>query len=67
MPINFPVVKTTQNVCQKAIVQEYPVLNVEYYPNHFLLLSQHLSGEWANKPKLGVVVVPESDQSELVN
>ena len=64
MLINFPVVKSAQNMCLNVILQEYTVgiifpIILDYFSNIY-------KWDWKNKPKLGVVVVSQSDQSDLV-
>ena len=64
MLINFPVVKSDQNMCLNVILQEctfgiiFPII-LDYFSNIY-------KWDWKNQPKHGVVVVPQSDQSELV-
>ena len=64
MLINFPVVKTTENMCKEVILQEYPVWMI--FPISLDDFSNIYKWDWKNQPKHGVVVVPQSDQSELV-
>ena len=64
MLINFPVVKSTQNMCLKVILQKYPVWMI--FPISLDDFSNIYKWGWKNKPKLGVLVVLKSDQSELV-